>query len=112
MALPLRFDGLDDLPVPHQAHHLHQHHLQPGGVHPQGGEGGLQPGHIAVVVGPQHVDGQVEVPGHQLVVVVGDVRHHVGGHPVAAHQHEVLAAVLLPVEPGGAVLLVGGALLL
>ena len=104
--------GLDDFPVPHQAHHLHQHHLELVRVHTQGGEGPLQPGHIAVVVRAQHVDGQVKAPGDQLVVVVGDVRHHVGGHAVAAHQHKVLAAVGLPVEPGGAVLLVGGALLL
>ena len=69
--------GLDHLAVPDEPHHLHEHYLQAGRIHTEGLQGRLQAGHIAVVVRPEHVKGQIEPPGDQFIVMVGDIGHHI-----------------------------------
>ena len=84
------------LAVLHQVHQLHQHHHQPvRAVQPQAVQGGLQPGHVAVVVGAPDVDGLVKAPHLQLVAVVGDVGGEVGVKAVGPAQYVVLQVQLV-----------------
>ena len=69
--------------------HLVQQHLDPLGVVPQAAGRGLQPPHVAVVVGAEHVE-QALVAARQLVLDVGEVGPEVRGRPVGAHEHAVL----------------------
>ncbi len=74
--------------------------------------GGLHPQHVAVVVGPPHVDLPLEA-ALALVLVVGDVRGEVGVLAGGAHEHAVLVvAVLGRAQPQRTLAAVGAALLL
>ena len=60
------------------------------------------------MIRPQHVDGLVVAPGDQLVVMVGDIRHHIGEKAVGTPQHEILVrAEIGGLEPDGAFAFVG-----
>ena len=84
------------LAVLHQVDQLHEHHDQPvGAVQSQAVQGGLEPGHMAVVVGAPDVDGLVKAPHLQLVAVVGDVGGKVGVEAVGPAQHVVLQVQLV-----------------
>ena len=92
--------------VADQVDHLPDQHLDGVGVVAERGGGGLEPADVAVVVGAEHVDAQVEAAG-PLVLEVGDVTGDVGGVAVALDDHAVLVvAVFGAGEPPGAVLLV------
>ena len=66
-----------------------------GAVQPQSVQGGLEPGHVAVVVGAPDVDRLVKAPLFQLVAVVGDVGGEVGVKAVGPAQHVVLQVQLV-----------------
>ena len=95
-----------------QHRELHQQDLDPAGVEAQRLRHALEPRHVAVVVGAEHVDDAV-VAALELVGEVGDVGSEVGGDAVLAHHHAVLlVAEGAGAEPGGAIALVqvpGGA---
>ena len=118
------------LSVLHQVDQLHQHDDQPvGAVQSQSVQSRLEPRHMAVVIRTPDVDGLVKAPDRQLVAVVGDVGGKVGVETVGPAEHVVLQVQLvhlllglaLPhefllqqlggVQPQGAVLLIGPALL-
>src|SRR5690606_27169154 len=93
-----------------QGHHLADADLEAVLVDAEGGDAGLQAGHLALVVGAPDVDDPVEAPDQELVAVVGDVAGQVG--VVAAllgrlAQHPLAPGVAVGagVEPDGAVLL-------
>ena len=97
---------LDRLVTVHQRDHLAELHLEAPGVDAQGLDAGLQAGHLAVVVGPEHVDDPVEPPHQELVAVIGQVAGEVGGVAVGLAQHPVTAVPQRSgPEPRGAVLL-------
>ena len=76
------------------------------GSSPSAGRGGLEPGDVAVVVGAEHVDAEIEA-ALPLVEVVGDVAGDVGGLTVALDDDAVLVvAEVGGAQPGCAVLLV------
>ena len=102
---------LNGLAVPHQAHHLHNHTIQTVRVQPQGGERRLHPRHIAMVIRTQHIHGLIIAAGHQLIIMISNIRHNISGNAVGTHQHNVLVvAECTGLEPQGAVLLIGNAL--
>ena len=119
----------DGLAVLEEVDQLHQHDDQPvGAVQAQAVQGGLEAGHVAVVVGAPDVDGLGEAPLLQLIAVVGDVGGEVGVEAVGPAEHVVLQVELVHlllalalgqellleqgggVEPQGPVLLIGPAL--
>ena len=65
------------LAVADQVDHLPDQHLDHGRVVAERGGGRLEPGDVAVVVGAEHVDAQVEAAG-PLVQEVGEVAGDVG----------------------------------
>ena len=66
-----------------------------GAVQAQPVQGGLEPGHMAVVVGAPDVDGLVKPPHLQLVAVVGDIGGKVGIEAVGPAEHVVLQVQLV-----------------
>ena len=108
-------DGAGPLAHPHrlavadQVDHLADQHLDGVGVVAECGGGGLEPGDVAVVVGAEHVDAQVE-SALALVQVVGEVAGDVGGLAVALDDDAVLVVTEFGgAQPGCAVLLVDAA---
>ena len=98
--------------VTHQHYHLHQNHIQTACICAQCRQRRFQAGHIAVVVGTQNVDCLVELPHHQLIIVVCDIRHDIGRDSVGTNQHEILVcAEVGRLEPNCALLLIGVATL-
>ena len=90
----------------HQRDHLAELDLEPVRVDAEGLDAGHQAGHLAVVVGAEHVDDPVEAAHEELVPVVGEVAGQVGGVAVRLAQHPVAdVAQLGGPEPGGTVLL-------
>ena len=93
----------DRLAVLQQVDQLGDDDLQLVGVVAQRLDGGLQPRHVAVVVGAPDVDEQLEAPG-ELVPVVGDVGQQVRVLTVGLDDDPVLVvAVVGRPQPGGAV---------
>ena len=79
------------------------------GILAESGGDGLEPGDVAVVVGAEHVDAQVE-SALALVEVVGDIGGHVGGLAVALDDDAVLVVAKVGgAQPDCAVLLVDAA---
>ena len=110
MALPVRLLILTGLPVLHQAHQLHQHHIQLAAVQADGVHRTLQTGHMAVVVSAPDIDDTVKATDGELVVMVGNIGGEVGGNAVGTHQNLVLfSAELGGLVPDSAVLLIGHA---
>ena len=72
-----------------QVDELHHHDLVGARIAAERGPGGVDPLHVAVVVGPEHVD-QPVVSARELVGVVGDVRREVRQLAGRAAQHAVL----------------------
>ena len=96
-------DGAGPLAHPHrlavtdQVDHLPDQYLDGVGIVAERRGGGLEPGDVAVVVGAEHVDAQVEA-ALALVQEVGEVTGDVGGLTVALDDD----AVLVVAEVGGA----------
>ena len=96
----------DRLAVADQVDHLPDEHLDGGRVVAERGGGGLEPGDVAVVVGAEHVDAQVEA-AFALVQVIGEIAGDVGGLAVALdHDAVLVVAKSAGAQPGCAVLLV------
>ncbi len=94
---------LHGLATADEVDHLADHHLDGVGVVAEGRRGGLEARDVAVVVGPEHVDAQVEA-ARALVLEVGDVAGDVGGVAVGLDDDAVLVvAVVGALEPPGAV---------
>ncbi len=74
---------------------LEHRDLEPVGVGADGGDRGLQPRDVAVVVGAEHVDQAVEA-ALELVPVVGDVGREVGRLAGRALEHAVLVVARAP----------------
>ena len=72
-----------------QVDEAHHQRFEEVGVGAEGGDHCLEPGRVAMMVGAQHVDQQVE-PALELVPVVGDVGSEVGGLAVGPDQDPVL----------------------
>ena len=105
MALPARLPILTASSPSIERDHLAQLDLETAGIDPEGLDTGHQAGHLAVVVGAEHVDHPVEPPDQELVAVVGQVAGQIGGVPVRLAQHPVAGvAELGGPEPGGPVL--------
>ena len=97
LAHPHRLAVLDEVD------HLPDQHLHHRRVVAERRRNGFQPSDVAVVVGAEHVDAQVEAAG-ALVEEVGDVARDVGGLAVRLDDRPVLVvAVLAGGEPPGAV---------
>ena len=97
---------LDRLVAVHQGDHLAELDLEAAGVDAEGLDPGHQAGHLAMVVGAEHVDHPVESADQELVAVIGEVAGQVGGVAVGLAQHPVAGVAQLGgPEPGGAVLL-------
>ena len=110
--LAAAFGKLDHFAVTHQHDHLHQYHVQTGCICTQCCQGCFQTRHIAVVVCTQNVNCLIELPHHQLIIVVSNVRYHISGDPVGTYQHEVLVRTEIRcLKPDGTLLLIGVATL-
>ena len=81
---------LYDFAVPHQHYHLHQNNIQPVCICPHCSQGCFQAWYIAVVVSTQNINRTVKVSGHQLVIVVSDIRHNVSRDTVCTNQYKIL----------------------
>ena len=77
MTVPARLLIFTGDAVADEVDHLPDQHLDGVRVVAERGGGGLEPADVAVVVGAEHVDAQVEAAG-ALVLEVGDVAGDVG----------------------------------
>ena len=101
----------DRLAVTHQVDHLPDQHLDGGRVVAERGGRRLEPGDVAVVVGAEHVDAQVET-ALPLVQVIGDITGDIGRVPVALDHDAVLVVTKSAgTQPACAILLVNVAVL-
>ena len=95
------------LAASHYRHELDDQCLEEIRRQPESLQRGPHAGDVSVVIGPPHIDREIEA-ARALVDVVGDVGQEVGEGAVALHEHPVLViAEASGAQPGGAALGIG-----
>ena len=82
----------------HHVHHLADQVGESVAGNAQGLHGGVHAGDVALVIGAQNVDDQVQFALFEFVAVVGDVGGQVGRFAGALHQHVLAVITLIAVD--------------